>query len=283
MRRQVIAFDITFRDPVTQEELQPKDWTVQVKFNYEDNESLVQAEENEEQEVKVYHLNDIDEEWNKIEELTWTTVEEVVVNEEESEEENVLVIEAESFSVYTIVKQVKDQWPWASENQLANFVYWTISVEDPDHPWQWITIMDRNLWAMTNDITDKKSYWYYYQWWNNYWFNSWWHVVMNTTVDVSSYSFGTYSSDVFYTMWRPKKDLRWDSTNTLIARQWPCPDWWHIPTRDEWNSLIKYWTKGKGYENAYVEYWYTHTAVLSENIDEFINTFQLPAAWSCNS
>jgi hypothetical protein len=34
---------------------------VQVKFNYEENESLVQAEENDEQEVKVYHLNDIDE------------------------------------------------------------------------------------------------------------------------------------------------------------------------------------------------------------------------------
>jgi hypothetical protein len=31
---------------------------------------LVQAEGNEEQEVKVYHLNDIDEEGNKIEELT---------------------------------------------------------------------------------------------------------------------------------------------------------------------------------------------------------------------
>jgi hypothetical protein len=35
---------------------------VQVTFNYEENENLVQAEENENQEVKVYHLNDKDEE-----------------------------------------------------------------------------------------------------------------------------------------------------------------------------------------------------------------------------
>jgi hypothetical protein len=35
---------------------------VQVSFNYEENEKLKSAEENEEQEVKVYHLNDKDEE-----------------------------------------------------------------------------------------------------------------------------------------------------------------------------------------------------------------------------
>jgi hypothetical protein len=39
-----------------------------------------------------------------------------VVNEEESEEENVMVVEAETFSVYTIVVQVK-------EEQLINFQY----------------------------------------------------------------------------------------------------------------------------------------------------------------
>jgi hypothetical protein len=40
----------------------------------------------------------------------------VVVNEEKSEEENVLVVEAESFSVYRSVKQVK-------EEQLISFQY----------------------------------------------------------------------------------------------------------------------------------------------------------------
>jgi len=96
----IVAFDISFI--YSWEEVQPISWTVQVTFNYEDNENLKQAEEDEEQEVKVYHLNDKDEEWNKIEELTWTMVEDVIVNGEKSEEENVLVIEAESFSIYVI-------------------------------------------------------------------------------------------------------------------------------------------------------------------------------------
>jgi hypothetical protein len=40
----------------------------------------------------------------------------VVINEEKSEEENVMVVEAENFSVYTIVVQVK-------EEQLISFQY----------------------------------------------------------------------------------------------------------------------------------------------------------------
>jgi hypothetical protein len=35
---------------------------VQVSFNYEENDELKAAEEDENQEVKVYHLNDKDEE-----------------------------------------------------------------------------------------------------------------------------------------------------------------------------------------------------------------------------
>lgn len=31
-------------------------------------------------------------------------------------------------------------------------------------------IMDRNLWATSNDIYNKNSHGYHYQWWNNYWF-----------------------------------------------------------------------------------------------------------------
>ena len=45
----LIAFDITFLDPETKEELQPLTWTVQVTFNYEENEELKAAEESEDQ------------------------------------------------------------------------------------------------------------------------------------------------------------------------------------------------------------------------------------------
>jgi len=33
----------------------------------------------------------------------------VIINEEKSEEENVMVVEANSFSIYTIVQQVKEE------------------------------------------------------------------------------------------------------------------------------------------------------------------------------
>ena len=255
VEEQVIAFDITFRDPLTQEELQPKDWTVQVKFNYEDNESLVQAEENEEQEVKIYHLNDIDEEWNKIEELTWTIVEEVVVNEEESGEDNVMVVDAESFSVYTIVVQVRQE-------QLMNFEYWMISIANPSNSSQWITIMDRNLWATVAwwwIDAPVESYGYYYQWWNNYWFSSNSAAQLKTSYSrVNVSSFDEYYSDVFV------RDSSWMSTwkNLWTAwSQWPCPEWWHIPTTSERDTL-------KSYYNS--SYW--------TSFEWFVNYFNIPFA-----
>ena len=187
----VIAFDITFRDPATQEELQPKDWTVQVKFNYEENENLVQAEEKEDQEVKVYHLNDIDEEWNKIEELTWTIVEEVLVNEEESEDENVLVVEAEKFSIYAIIKGASNVWDtititynanwwkfksWDSLLDLINVIYtkqanWdykpNINIQAPDKK---ATSSDNCSWWMFDwwytDATNQTTEWLWMEWEN---------------------------------------------------------------------------------------------------------------------
>ena len=106
----VVAFDITFRDSITKEELQPRNWSVQVTFNYNENEKLKQAEYNEEQEVKVYHLNDIDEKWNKIEGINWIKVEEVFVNDEESNK-NKIVVDVRKFSPYVILLQwVEDEY-----------------------------------------------------------------------------------------------------------------------------------------------------------------------------
>ena len=295
VEEQVIAFDITFRDPETQEELQPKDWTVQVTFNYEENESLLQAEENEEQEVKIYHLNDIDEEGNKVEKLTWTVVEEVEVNEEESEE-GIMVVEAENFSVYTIVVQVR-------EEQLINFQYWMISIAKPWDSSQWITIMDRNLWAISNDINSIDSYWYYYQWWNNYGFsylaqitavtqwytwnnvyNNSWYYGMNF-VNWSNHNFDVWSDNSHHDwLWWWENDMAsnnlwWFNLKNYSDRQWPCPSGWHVPSAWEWWELIKYWRNTyaktvelKGSNNLYS---------LDTNItvrESFMNYFKIPFA-----
>ena len=124
-KQTMIAFNITFRDPETEEELQPRTWTVQVTFNYEDNEILKQAEEDEEQEIKVYHLNDIDEEENKIEELTWIKVEKIEINEEESKEWK-LVVDAESFSIY-LINNISLKWIWDTITFTYDANWWQFS------------------------------------------------------------------------------------------------------------------------------------------------------------
>ena len=259
----VIAFDITFLDPETEEELQPlMTWAVQVSFNYEENEELKAAEQDEEQEVKVYHLNDKNEEWEKVEEIKDVVVEEVIVNEEESEEENVLVVEAESFSVYTIVVQVSE---WL-DSQLTNFTWNDISIRDPNNPLSWFTIMDRNLWAK-----NVNSKWYFYFWWNNYWFSMNWNYenvsIVNWTTWTkeadsiqwnNSYLNSWFISNKFmknstdyWNDWLLHWWLWWwwndkDSNNYWLdlhneeERQWPCPDWYHIPSIWEWKKVIEY-------------------------------------------
>lgn len=36
-------------------------------------------------------------------------------------------------------------------------------------------------------------------------------------------------------------NLWWDVTNQDFARQWPCPAWYHVPSKAEWTWLILAW------------------------------------------
>ena len=121
---------------------------------------------------------------------------------------------------------------------------------------QWhYTLMDRNLWATqvytwTNNIC---TYWYYYQWWNNYGFPTTWNVKISTErVDTSQYWPWEYSSDIFIkgvvhpSDWSLEQNdnLWWDVENTLEARRWPCPEWYHVPTSGEFENIVNnYWKK----------------------------------------
>ena len=250
----VVAFDISFL--YSWEEVQPvSGQTVQVTFNYGNHEKLSEANEDEEQELKVYHLNDKDGSGNKLEDISEVKVEEVeIVKNEEWE----LVVDAESFSVYTIVTQVAE-WPKALEDQLANFKYGMISIARPDslsgkYPdTLWFTIMDRNLWAEKTwaytDLTTG-SYWYHYQWWNNYWFISYTgltdeyktenKIYVNWKTEYSWNQFVWWSSNNTWMSWSNNDNL-WTWGN----KQWPCPEWWHVPTAEEWSKLLEFYV----YEN----------------------------------
>lgn len=154
---------------------------------------------------------------------------------------------------------------WYTTQQ--DFVAWTITISD------WtknITILDRNLWAtMTWGWKNAPvvSYWNYYQWWNNYGFPSDSSVVINKTwikVDASPYwPENSYLSSTFIKTssdWSSiyNDNLRWgtwddetnwrglNSLNPITGRQWPCPEWYHVPSIWERNELTMIW-----YNNRY--------------------------------
>ena len=41
--------------------------------------------------------------------------------------------------------------------------------------------------------------------------------------------------------WSSTDNLWWWVTNTNEAKQWPCPDGYHVPTSGEWTSLYNHW------------------------------------------
>ena len=125
-----------------------------------------------------------------------------------------------------------------------------------------ITILDRNLWATSNVPGSSNSYWFHFQRWNNYWFNPTTTPAFSTTrVSANSITL-PYSSNVFIKgsendNWlddNNKVDLWWWSTGDwgiysalteeqAELRQWPCPEWFHVPTAWELSKMIELmWT-----------------------------------------
>ncbi len=107
-----------------------------------------------------------------------------------------------------------------------------------------ITIMDRNLWATTNDITSTWSYWYYYQWWNNYWFipgNI--NIVDDKVISAERWyydnQFITFSKNHEDRLIKPNDDLWWAKSDKYEDKQGPCPKWWHVPTNDEREYILE--------------------------------------------
>lgn len=137
--------------------------------------------------------------------------------------------------------------PWIYHNPDL----WLISLSSN---WtNWITIADKNLWATTVwsswDTLDESNCGKFYQQWNNFGFPHTWPVTTsNTQVNASTYwPWNYYSSNVFITSnsdgWdnSDNKNLWWGVTGTYEAMQWPCDTGFHVPSANDWQSLLDIW------------------------------------------
>lgn len=120
---------------------------------------------------------------------------------------------------------------------------------------QYFEISDRNLWATKYFWEEwaelEETYWFFYQWWNNYWFPSSWPVDFSeSSVNFTWTDYWPWTTNWYYinstfvknqSRWATwtNSDLWWDTTNTLEARRWPCPVWYHIPTQTEADNLFQ--------------------------------------------
>ena len=149
---------------------------------------------------------------------------------------------------------------------------------------QWnMTIMDKNLWASNvrnrGDTLSETNCWYVFQRWNNYGFSWNWEITkvtssQSTRIDSSNYwPWNNYLSSNFMITWtgwgiiyiRPiNEDMWWDITDTDLARQWPCPSWYHIPSKNEFEYFI----------NAYKALFPNRT------VASFRDSFCIPLAWN---
>lgn len=128
---------------------------------------------------------------------------------------------------------------------------WLISLSSD---WtNWITIADKNLWATQVynnwDTLSEANCGKYYQWWNNYWFPFTWAVTTSSTqVNAQNYwPWNYYSSSTFIIWWWndwssvQNDNLWWWVTWTNDAMQWPCDEWYHIPSNTELQTLVNTW------------------------------------------
>ena len=192
----------------------------------------------------------------------------------------------------------------------------TISICDPDSNWtKCITMQDKNLWA-SEAWTWASSYWKHYQWWNNHGFLpclesnwcetfSWWETMTtNERVDTTNYwpqnyfdraVFSKITSSPYDWSTTRNDNLRWwandsqlnnrwyDETNNVAInvedRQWPCEEWYHVPSIWEWNQVLKYWAEENGIDlYGEDEEWLLYNDDWDQNFMQFQEDFKMPFA-----
>lgn len=158
----------------------------------------------------------------------------------------------------------RDYMPWIYYNSTK----WLISI---GIDWfNFLTIADKNLWAtLVYDWTNDRAHcWDWFQWWNNYMFtkgSAMYNYRIATQADTTWYWPNRYysSSNWIYdsnAIYNPiNLNLWWDVTNTVEARRWPCQEWYHVPSKSDFDIIYNYFTKYWIFDDyhlwAYLKMW----------------------------
>jgi len=156
-----------------------------------------------------------------------------------------------------------------------------------------ITIMESNLWAKPKKDSYRIPWtiWNLYQWGNNYWFTEkQTETESRTPIKYKNYGpKNPYKSSKYTVLLYPAynspdywkyddtdywengahyPNLRWGETDsksnnrwldnissTATNRQWPCPKWFHIPSKWEWDELLDIWSKNNDVTRRNTQYY----------------------------
>ena len=122
-----------------------------------------------------------------------------------------------------------------------------------------VTIQWKNLWATTIwawPTAPATSYWDYYQWWDN---------IPYTAIN---WHLDDYPADNV-DRWDPYYDVE-----DVIDLQWPCNEWYHVPTNRDRYNLLYIWSEGESYD---------YYDIYDHDISQFYIDFQIPYAGTINS
>ncbi len=123
--------------------------------------------------------------------------------------------------------------------------------------WIWYVIQACNLGATSTDVNSTDSYWKCFQWGNNAFLD--WNSAITTTRVYTTWKWpwNYYNSPIFIktgggsstrnwslnnnnNLWWYSDYINWWSIDKTLL-QWPCPDWYHVPTNTEWTNLVVDW------------------------------------------
>ena len=175
------------------------------------------------------------------------------------------------------------------------------------------TIMDRNLWATSNNVNDSSSDGYYYQYGNNHGFErsdyinsaGTFKALGPFTTSILSWVTKPYYSEIFSKIKGDRSvesplALRWgeddapendyDSANPRIERQGPCPTGRHVPSMEEMYLLLRLFFSNNGIE--FQKKWKAisypervgkegaaEITLTQGQYDLFLSTFKIRLAW----